>query len=74
VLIAEDEATCRAWAARQGFRLDSLDRHLPAYSDACRWIWARMSRSLISDDELIAKLTRLRSRITEANHALNHSG
>ena len=35
-----------AWAARQGFRLDVLDHDLPAVSDACRWIWARMSRGL----------------------------
>ena len=48
----DDEATCRAWAARQGFQLDVLDRDLPAFSDACRWIWARMSRGLISDDDL----------------------
>ena len=38
VLVTDDEATCRAWAARQGFHLDFLDRRLPAYSDACRWI------------------------------------
>ena len=52
MLVAADEATCRAWAARQGFQLDLLDRDLPAFSDACRWIWARMSRGLISDDDL----------------------
>ena len=52
VLIANDEATCRAWAARQGFQLDVLDREFPAFSDACRWIWARMSRGLIGDDEV----------------------
>ena len=34
VLVAADEATCRAWAARQGFQLDLLDRDLPAFSDA----------------------------------------
>ena len=45
-----DEATCRAWAARQGVQLDVLDRDLPAFADACRWIWARMSRGLISDE------------------------
>ena len=28
-----DEATCRAWAARQGFQLDLLDRDLPAFAD-----------------------------------------
>jgi hypothetical protein len=74
VLVADDEATCRAWAAGQGFQLEFLDRHLPAYSDACRWIWARMSRGLTSDDELIAKVGRLRNRITEASHAVHHSG
>ena len=45
----------------------------PAFSDACRWIWARMSRGLISDDDLAAKLARLRSRIMEADNAVNHS-
>ena len=74
VLAADDEATCRAWAAGQGFQLEFLDSLLPAYSDACRWIWARMSRGLTSDDELIAKVGRLRNRITEASHALDHSG
>ena len=69
-----DEATCRAWAARQGFPLDVLDRDFPAFSDACRWIWARMSRGLIGDDDLAAKLARLRNRITEASRAFNHSG
>jgi hypothetical protein len=68
-----DEATCRAWAARQGFPLDVLDRDFPAFSDACRWIWARMSRGLIGDDDLNVRLTRLRNRITEASRAFNHS-
>ena len=71
---ATDEATCRAWAARQGFPLDVLDRDFPAFSDACRWIWARMSRGLIGDDDLAAKLARLRNRITEASRAFDHSG
>ena len=74
VLVADDEATCRTWAARQGFQLEFLDSLLPAYSDACRWIWARMSRGLTSDDELIAKVGRLRNRITEASHAVDHPG
>ena len=74
MLIAADEATCRAWAARQGFQLDVLDRDLPAFADACRWIWARMSRGLISDDDLTAKLARLRNRIAEASRAFDHSG
>ena len=74
MLVAADEATCRAWAARQGFQLDVLDRDFPAFADACRWIWARMSRGLISDDELTAKLARLRNRITEASRAFDHSG
>ena len=74
MLVPADEATCRAWAARQGFQLDVLDRDFPAFSDACRWIWARMSRGLISDDELTAKLARLRSRIREASSAFDHSG
>ena len=34
MLVAADEATCRAWAARQGFQLDVLDRDFPAFSDA----------------------------------------
>jgi hypothetical protein len=68
-----DEAACQAWAARQGFQLDLLDRDLPGISDACRWIWARMSRGLISDDDLTAKLARLRSRIMEEGHAFDHS-
>ncbi len=74
MLTSSDEATCRAWAARQGFQLDVLDRDLPAFSDACRWIWARMSRGLISDDDLTAKLARLRNRIAEASRAFDHSG
>ena len=74
MLVPADEATCRAWAARQGFQLDVLDHDLPAFSDACRWIWARMSRGLISDDDLTAKLARLRNRIAEASRAFDHSG
>jgi hypothetical protein len=74
MLVADDEAACRAWSARQGFQLEFLDRHLPAYSDACRWIWARMSRGLIGDDDLALKLVRLRNRIIEAGRALDHSG
>jgi hypothetical protein len=72
-LVAADEATCRAWAARHGFQLDLLDRDLPAFSDALRWIFARDSRGLIGDDDLTAKLARLRSRIMEEGHALDHS-
>jgi hypothetical protein len=72
MLVGSDEATCRAWAAQQGFQLDLLD-DLPAVSDAYRWIWARMSRGLISDDDLTAKLARLRSRIMEEGHAFDHS-
>ena len=74
MLVPADEAACQAWAARQGFQLGDLDRDFPAFSDACRWIWARMSRGLISDDDLTAKLARLRNRITEASHAFDHSG
>jgi hypothetical protein len=73
LLVPADEAACQAWAARQGCQLGVLDRDFPAFSDACRWIWARMSRGLISDDDLAAKLTRLRSRIMEADNAVNHS-
>ena len=69
MLVPGDEASCRAWAARQGFPLDVLDRDFPAFSDACRWLWARMSRGLINHVDLAAKLARLRSRITEASHA-----
>ena len=74
MLTSSDEATCRAWAARQGFQLDVLDRDLPAFADACRWTWARMSRGLISDDDLTVKLARLRNRIAEASRAFDHSG
>ena len=74
MLTSSDEATCRAWAARQGVQLDVLDRDLPAFADACRWTWARMSRGLISDDEVTAKLARLRNRITEASRAFDHPG
>ncbi len=74
MLTPPDEATCRAWAARQGVQLDVLDRDLPAFADACRWTWARMSRGLIGDDDLTVKLARLRNRITEASHAIDHSG
>ena len=61
-----DEVTCRAWAARQGVQLDLLDRDLPALADRCRWIWARMSRGLISSDELTAKIARLRAEASNA--------
>jgi hypothetical protein len=74
MLSSSDEATCRAWAARQGFQLDVLDRDFPAFSDACRWIWARMSGGVICDDETAAKLARLRSRFMEVSHDLSHSG
>ena len=74
MLVPTDEASCRAWAARQGFRLDLLDRDLPAIADAIRWVWARMSRGLMNDDELAAKITRLRNRIAEASRAFDHSG
>ena len=73
LLVPADEAACQAWAARQGFQLGVLDRDFPAFSDACRWIWARMSRGLISDDDLAVKLARLRSRIMEADNGVNHS-
>jgi len=74
MLVPTDEASCRAWAARQGFQLDVLDRDLPAIADAIRWVWARMSRGLISADDLTAKLARLRNRIAEASRAFDHSG
>ena len=73
VLVAADEATCRAWAARQGVPARCPRSRFPAFSDACRWIWARMSRGLISDDDLAAKLARLRNRIAEASRAFDHS-
>ena len=66
MLDTADEATCRAWAARQGFQLDLLDRDLPAFADRCRWIWARMSRGLISSDDLTAKIARLRAEASNA--------
>ena len=74
MLTSSDEATCRTWAARQGFQLDLLDRDLPAFADACRWTWARASRGLMNDDELAAKITQLRNRITEASRVFDHSG
>jgi hypothetical protein len=74
VLIPSDEANCDAWTSRQGFRLELLDRDFPAFSDALRWIWARMSRGLISEDDLILKLARLRERIMEAGRAAYHQG
>src|SRR4029077_18598440 len=64
-----DEATCRAWAARQGVQLDLPNPDLPAFRDRCRRIWARMSRGLISSDELMAKMARLR---TEASNAFDY--
>ena len=67
MLVPADESACQAWAARQGFQLDVLGHDFPAFSDACRWIWARMSRGLISDEDVAAKLARLRSRIMEAD-------
>ena len=73
ILIAGDEAACRAWAARQSFQLDLLDRDYPAFADAIRWVWARRSRGFISDEELAVKLDRLRRRIVEAGHASHHS-
>ena len=74
MLTSSDEATCRAWASRQGVQLAVLDRDLPAFADACRWTWARMSRGLIGDDAVTAKLARLRSRIAEVSRAFDHSG
>ena len=74
MLTSSDEATCRAWAAQQGVQLDVLDRDLPAFADACRWTWARMSRSLVGDDDVTAKIARLRNRIAEASRAFDHSG
>jgi len=73
MLVPADEASCQAWAAREGFQLDLLDRDLPAFSDAIRWIWARMSRGLISEGDLNVKLARLRSRM-EANPCRRSSG
>jgi hypothetical protein len=74
VLVPKDEELCRAWASEQGLRLEMLDRGFPAFSDMLRWLWARMSRGLISDDDLNTKLDRLRSRIMEASRAVDHSG
>ena len=41
--------------------------HAGGYGRGCQ-------RGLISDDDLTAKLARLRSRITEAGRAFDHSG
>jgi hypothetical protein len=72
-LIANDEESCRAWAAREGFQLELLDNDFPAFSDACRWTWARKSRGLISDDDLATKVARLHKQITEVSHAFDLS-
>ena len=74
MLVAADEATCRAWAAQQGFQLHVLDCELPAIADAIRWVWVRLLRGFVSDEELVAKLARLRNRIAEASRAFDHSG
>lgn len=74
MLIPSDEANCDAWTARQGFRLDLLDHDFPAFSDALRWIWARISRGLMSEDDSTLKLARLRKRIMEAGRAAYHQG
>jgi hypothetical protein len=74
MLVADDEAACRAWSARLGFQLDVLDNSLPGVADPLRWLWARAARGLLSDDDLTAKLARLRNRIMEATHAPDHSG
>jgi hypothetical protein len=73
MLVPGDEADCRAWAAKQGFQLDALDRDFPAFADDCRWTWARMTGGLIGGDVLAAKLARLRGRIVEAANAADHS-
>lgn len=73
ILTADDEDICRAWASQQGFQLIFLDQNLPAFSDALRWLWARRSRGLVSEEDLIAKLARLRNRIVEASVARDHS-
>ena len=66
-LAAADAATCQAWARRQGFDLNDLDRNYPGIADACRWLWVRTTRDLVPD--LDAKLARLRSRIEQASRA-----
>ena len=73
VFVAADEAACRVWAAKQGFQLHVLDCELPAIADAIRWVWVRMSRGLIGDDDVTSKLVRLRNRIAEASRAFDHS-
>ncbi len=74
ILAAKDEATCRAWAARQGLQLDMLDASYPAFSDAGRWLWARGARGLLSDGDLASKLSALRRRISEAANAFSIQG
>ena len=74
MLVPGDEAACRTWAARQGLQLDMLDRDFPAFADASRWLWARQWRGLISNDDLAAKLERLRRGIMEAQNARDSSG
>ena len=34
VLTPDDEQICRAWASQQGLKIDILDDHFPAFSDA----------------------------------------
>lgn len=74
ILIPRDEESCRTWALRHGFRLDALDWEFPAFSDACRWTWARMSRGLIGDTDLRQKVNQLRNRIMEASGDLDRQG
>jgi|SRR3954467_11232950 hypothetical protein len=74
ILTPDDEEHCRVWASQHGFQLTLLDQDLPAFSDALRWLWARRSRGLVSDDDMSAKLPRLRSRIMEASCVADHQG
>ena len=74
ILTPDDEEICRAWAMQQGFELALLDDDLPAFSDALRWLWARRSRGLISEEDFSSKLTRLRSRTMEATRAVDYQG
>ncbi|MDD1520014.1 MULTISPECIES: hypothetical protein [Bradyrhizobium] len=74
ILTPEDEEVCRAWASQHDLQLALLDQEFPALSDGLRWLWARRSRGLVSEEDFAAKLTRLRNRIMEATRAADYQG
>ena len=77
MLTSSDEATCRAWAARQGIQLDVLDRDLPGVrrcdadglGRACRAVWsATTTWSLSSPDCAIGSWRRAVHSIIRDDH------